>query len=178
MVWQCSLLQRCLGPTHLGLGKVVRSKPGKPPGCVKVERGGWCKSSVNIPRCRVSICTDLASYLRNFQVTFPMGSSLPTTIVQRRAVKLQGCNFESKIEELRFQNVWIFVLAWGPVSQSGFETFLSNLTDTRASRAVRILRLVRLGKHLGSIFWDFMTDEIFELLKGSFDILSTILNHC
>lgn len=33
-----------------------------------------------------------------------------------------------------------------PVSQSGFETFLSNLTDTRASRAVRILRLVRLGK--------------------------------
>lgn len=33
-----------------------------------------------------------------------------------------------------------------PTSQNSFETFLSNLTDTRASRAVRILRLVRLGK--------------------------------
>lgn len=52
----------------------------------------------------------------------------------------------------------------GPTSQNSFETFLSNLTDTRASRAVRILRLVRLGKHLGKPSWktenDWLTDHI------------------
>ena len=74
----------------LGLVRLCAVNRENPPGVSKL--GGVVGASrVNIPRrCRVSICTELASYLRNFQVTFPMGSSLPTTIVQRGAVKLQG----------------------------------------------------------------------------------------